>query len=451
MPWAAVHDRLPYHHNRTRQAPRTLLPHQGGDVADRWCHYVRIVGVPRSPRALFGVMLAELRLADAVHRVLPVMEEAWVVPADFPMPDLEDVLPSTEEAAALAAYRARKRRHGDMSVAALFSPVPPILGLRQTPRGVPRLGQPPCPRRGRPSTSSAFTGPEGAKGRRAYGIPRVQGRDAAEGPRCPQRPTPTGTVIRRPVMTGPGWHLKDAGPRSGMKAPPARPETTLGTGGRPMRVVAMYAPDRTTETVEKAKSAALPILAITPRGFRPVRKTVAAMLPPSATAPCVAPTAVKAVGATPLVGASEALSPDRTAGSTPPPAPGRPLGRRAAPRTAATWGRSPVGTAGNTPLTASGQAPGVRAPCAGTPVPTKTAQRRGCWSWGFWAPSRPPSRGSRTALKTGGWPSLWEPRAPMTATAWRDSRTSEKIGPVFGHDAAVYRAEVRPRISPPPW
>jgi len=33
----------------------------------------------------------------------------------------------------------------------------------------------------------------------------------------------------------------------------------------------------------------------------------------------------------------------------------------------------------------------------------------------------------------------------MTATAWRDSRTSEKIGPVFGHDAAVYRAEVRPR------
>ena len=164
MPWAAVHDRLPYHHNRTRQAPRTSLPHQGGDVADRWCHYVRIVGVPRSPRASFGVMLAELRLADAVHRVLPVMEEAWVVPADFPMPDLEDVLPSTEEAAVLAAYRARKRRHGDMERGGLVQPRSADTGSpADASRGAP-AGPAALPAPGSPIHELGFHGPGGGEG-----------------------------------------------------------------------------------------------------------------------------------------------------------------------------------------------------------------------------------------------------------------------------------------------
>jgi len=70
VPLAAVHERLPYHHDPTRQAPSTLLPHQVGTVADRRCHYVRILGVPRSPQAPVGVMLAEPRLADAVPRSL---------------------------------------------------------------------------------------------------------------------------------------------------------------------------------------------------------------------------------------------------------------------------------------------------------------------------------------------------------------------------------------------
>jgi len=42
VPWVAVHQRLPYNHDPTRQAPSTLLPHQEGTVADRRRHYVRI-------------------------------------------------------------------------------------------------------------------------------------------------------------------------------------------------------------------------------------------------------------------------------------------------------------------------------------------------------------------------------------------------------------------------
>jgi len=114
VPWAAVHERLPYHHDPTRQAPSTLLPHQVGTVADRRRHNVRVVGVPRSPQAPLGVMLAEPRLANAVPRSLSVTEEAWAVPAGFPVSDPGDVPPSTEEAAASAAYDARKRRHADM-------------------------------------------------------------------------------------------------------------------------------------------------------------------------------------------------------------------------------------------------------------------------------------------------------------------------------------------------
>jgi len=116
VPWAAVLDRLPYHNVPTRQDLSTLLPDLVGTVADRWCPYIRIVGVSRSPRAPLGVMLAEPMLVDAVPRVLPVTEEAWAVPSGSPLPDSGDVPPSTEEAAASAAYRARKRRHADMEL-----------------------------------------------------------------------------------------------------------------------------------------------------------------------------------------------------------------------------------------------------------------------------------------------------------------------------------------------
>jgi len=114
VPWTGVHERLPYHHDPTRQAPSTRLPHQVGTVADRRRHYVRVVGVPRAPQALLGVMLAEPRLADAVPWSLPVTAEAWAVLAGFPLSDEGDVPPWTEEPAASAAYHARKRRHADM-------------------------------------------------------------------------------------------------------------------------------------------------------------------------------------------------------------------------------------------------------------------------------------------------------------------------------------------------
>jgi len=40
--------------------------------------------------------------------------------------------------------------------------------------------------------------------------------------------------------------------------------------------------------------------------------------------------------------------------------------------------------------------------------------------------------------------SLWEPPAPMTATAWRDSLTSGKVVALVGHDGAVNWAKVGP-------
>ena len=83
VPWAAVHDRQPYHHDPKWNASRTLLPHQVGTVADRQCHYVRVVNVPRTPQAPLGVMLAEPRLADVASRELPVTTEPWAVPAGF--------------------------------------------------------------------------------------------------------------------------------------------------------------------------------------------------------------------------------------------------------------------------------------------------------------------------------------------------------------------------------
>jgi len=114
VPWTAVHDRLLYHHDPTRQAPSTLLTHLVGTVADRRCHYVRVVSLPRWPQAPLGVMLVEPRLADVVARALPVTEKARAVPAGFTLSDTKDVPPSTEEAAASAAYRAGKLRHADM-------------------------------------------------------------------------------------------------------------------------------------------------------------------------------------------------------------------------------------------------------------------------------------------------------------------------------------------------
>ena len=71
VPWAAVHDLLPYRNDTTRQAPSTLLPHQVGTVADGWRNYVRVVNVLRSPQAPFGDMLAEPRLADVAPRAFP--------------------------------------------------------------------------------------------------------------------------------------------------------------------------------------------------------------------------------------------------------------------------------------------------------------------------------------------------------------------------------------------
>jgi len=124
VPWAAVYDLLPYHHDTTGQAPSTLLPHQKGTVAVGRRHYVRVVSVLRSPQAPLGVMLAEPRLADVAPRALPVTMEPWAIPAGFTSSDPDAVPKSTEKAAASAAYRARKRCHADMARGGPALPVP---------------------------------------------------------------------------------------------------------------------------------------------------------------------------------------------------------------------------------------------------------------------------------------------------------------------------------------
>jgi len=115
VPWAAVFDRLSHYRDPTRQAPSTLLRHQVGTEADRRCQYVRVVSVPRSSQAPLRVMLARPQLAAVALRALPVTTEPWAVPAGCHLCGPDAVPPSVEKAAASAAYRSQKRRHGDMA------------------------------------------------------------------------------------------------------------------------------------------------------------------------------------------------------------------------------------------------------------------------------------------------------------------------------------------------
>jgi len=221
--WAAVHERLPYHQDPARQAPGTLLPHQVGTVAARRRHYVRVVGVPRSPQAPLGVMLADPRLPDAVPRSLPVTEQAWAVPDGFSLSDPGNVPSSTEETAASAAYHARKRRHAD------------------TERGGPA------------QSDSAIPGsPVGA---------------APDGPVAPA------AFPRRAV----------AGLRNSMTTTPAWPVPNLVTGGGPLPSAAPEAPATTPGTVRTEEWAAVPACGMPAHGRRPVRATVAAVLLRAAT------------------------------------------------------------------------------------------------------------------------------------------------------------------------
>jgi len=200
VPWSAIQDRLRYHQYPIRQTPSTVLPYQVGTAADRRCHYVRVVSVPGSPRAPLGVLLEAPRLKNVVAWALPVTEECWTVPAGCTIPDTGDVPPSTEEATASAAYRARKPRHADMKRGGPAQAGSADRGPRPWHRLVPRPGEPPSPRRGRLITSRSPAGPEATKRRRAHGEPRVQARAPATYPRRSPRQTPTGTGIRTPVV-----------------------------------------------------------------------------------------------------------------------------------------------------------------------------------------------------------------------------------------------------------
>jgi len=75
-------------------------------------------------------MLAEPRLADVAPRAFPVTTEPWAIPAGFTPSDPDAVPPSAEEAAASAAYRARKQRHADMTRGGPAQPGPHRPGPR---------------------------------------------------------------------------------------------------------------------------------------------------------------------------------------------------------------------------------------------------------------------------------------------------------------------------------
>jgi len=297
VPWAGVHERLPYHHDPTRQAPSTLLRHQVGTVADRRRHYVRIACVPRSPHAPLGVMLAELRLAGAVPRSLPVTEKAWAVPDGFPLSDPGDVSPSTEEVAASAAYHARKRRHADMERG---GPAEPELANPRSPVGA---------------------APDVPIGPAAF--PASGGRWDEE--RHDDYPGMVGAEF------GDGWPAAAVGGAGGAcRDPGDHRDGGVGRGECGM----------------------------TARGRRPVKETVAAARPQVATTPWGAPMAARVVGATPTPAGTGTRRHSTTAGGTPPAAPGRPPGCNATPLPAAIGTRSRGVTAGDTPPPVPGRPPG---------------------------------------------------------------------------------------------
>jgi len=164
LPWTAVQDQLPYHHDRTCQAPSTLLFHQVGTVADRLCHNGRVVSVVRTPQAPLGVMLADPRLADVVSRALPVTEKDWAVPDGFTLPDSGVVPPLTDEAAAPATYRARKRRHTDVERGGPAQPGFSDLGAHAVASPGTPAGPGAFPASGSPIQEPGSRGPEGDEG-----------------------------------------------------------------------------------------------------------------------------------------------------------------------------------------------------------------------------------------------------------------------------------------------
>ena len=69
---------------------------------------------------------------------------------------------------------------------------------------------------------------------------------------------------------------------------------------------------------------------------------------------------------------------------------------------------------------------------------------RRCRELGIVGPFATPVPGQPDVAYDSWLSSLWEPPAPMTATAWRDSLTSGKVVALFGHDEAVNWADVGP-------
>jgi len=333
VPWAAVHERLPYHHDPTRHALSTLLPHQVGTVADRRRHYVRIVGVPRSPHAPLGVMLAEPRLAGAVPRSLPVPEEAWAVPAGFFVSDPGDVPPSTEEVAASAAYNARKRRHTDMERG---GPAEPGVSNPRSPVG---------------------TAPDAPVGPAAF--PALGGLWDEE--RHEDYPGMAGAEF------GDGWPAAAVAGAGGARRVPG--DHTDGGVGRDAGVWDDRAWRAASQGNSRSRAAAG---RDDPMGRATAARVVGATPTPTGTGtrrpsttagdtPPAAPGWPPGRNATPLPAAIGTRGPGVMAGDTLPPVPGRPPGRSATPTTAATGTWSPQTTPGDTPPAAPGRPPGRNA------------------------------------------------------------------------------------------
>jgi len=340
------------------------------------------------------------------------------VPAGFPLSDPGDVPPSTEEAAASAAYLARKRRHADMErggsaepgVANPGSPVGTAPDVPVGPAAFPSSGGRWDEKRhdNYPGMAGAGFGDgwpaaavDGAGGARRDPGDRMDGgvgrgagvwddrawpaasqgdsRSRAAAGREDPWGAPTAARVLGAMLTPAGTGTRRPSTTAG-DTPPAAPGRPPGRNATPLP-----AEIRTRSRGVTAGDIPPPVPGRPPGRTATPTTAGTGTRSPNSTAgdtPPAAPGRPPGRSATPLPATIGTRSRGGTAKDTPPPVPGRPPGRTATPTTAALGARSPAGTAGSTPPMPPVPAPGVRAPRAGTPVPTTTARRRRCWSLG---------------------------------------------------------------------
>jgi len=481
VPWAAVHELLPYHHDPTRQAPSTLLPHQVGTVADRRRHYVLLVGVPLSPHAPLGVMLAEPRLAGAVPRSLPVTEEAWAVPGGFPLSDPGDVPPSTEEVAASAAYHARKRRHADMErggpadpgVANPGSPVGAAPDVPVGPAAFPASGG-----RWDEERHDDYPGMAGAEFGDGWPAAAVGGAGGAR--RDPGDHTDGGVGHGAGVWDDRAWPAASQGDSrsraaAGRDDPMGRADGGQGRGrdahadrhwveapqhdggGYPTGGAGAAAgwqrdapAGRHWDAGSRRDGGGYPTAgagaaAGSERDAHDGRHWDAEPQRDGGGYPAGGAGAASGSQRDAPAGRHWEAEPRRDGGGYPTAGAGADAGSQRDVRDGRHWGSESRRDGGEYPADAASTGPGCPRSARWDASPDNDGPPAALLELGIVGPVATPVPGQPDVAYDWWLSSLWEPPAPMTATVWRDSLTSGKVLALFGRDGAVNRAEVGPQ------